>query len=275
MPKTGYLSNRSGIITSLNPFLYCRNSKIKPMYDLIRSHISWYRGHYGSRYLCTCRSSRQRYGGTFSGFVFFGCRGRIQPFWPLLCGIGIKVWVSFSIIFGKITSNWNTSIIIILNIIFRVPKAGSAYVYSYVTVGEIIGFVIGWNLILEYAIGTASVARGKIYTSNKIFFGFSVKLMYISLTGYSGYLDSLTSNRTMANAFQKYLPMNIPHMSPYPDLCAFLITLLLTLVLSWGKYDISMKNIELVHEKKSDRKIPPINYFLILFLLQVSNHPRA
>lgn len=42
----------------------------------------------------------------------------------------------------------------------RMSKAGSAYAYTYATLGEFWGFVIGWNMILEYIIGNASLSRG-------------------------------------------------------------------------------------------------------------------
>jgi len=41
-----------------------------------------------------------------------------------------------------------------------VPMAGSAYTYSYATLGEIIAWIIGWDLILEYAVGAVTVAIG-------------------------------------------------------------------------------------------------------------------
>ena len=39
-----------------------------------------------------------------------------------------------------------------------VPVAGSAYTYAYVTLGEFLAWIIGWDLILEYAVGNVAVA---------------------------------------------------------------------------------------------------------------------
>lgn len=40
------------------------------------------------------------------------------------------------------------------------PVSGSAYTYSYISFGEIIAFIIGWDLLLEYALGAATVGAG-------------------------------------------------------------------------------------------------------------------
>src|SRR4051794_38584500 len=41
-----------------------------------------------------------------------------------------------------------------------VPVAGSAYTYAYATLGELFAWIIGWDLVLEYAVGAATVAHG-------------------------------------------------------------------------------------------------------------------
>src|SRR6201993_876550 len=41
-----------------------------------------------------------------------------------------------------------------------IPVAGSAYTYGYATLGELVAWIIGWDLILEYALGAATVASG-------------------------------------------------------------------------------------------------------------------
>lgn len=100
----------------------------------------------------------------------------------------------------------------------RVPKAGSAYVYSYVTIGEFVAFTIGWNLILEYVIGTASVARGL-----------------------SGYLDFLLDNK-MSAALKESMPITAGFLGDYPDFLSFGMVLLLTCLLAFGVKESSFLN---------------------------------
>lgn len=63
----------------------------------------------------------------------------------------------------------------------RIPIAGSAYTYSYVTMGEIVAWVIGWDLVLEYALGAATVAIGWSQYLNKL-------LGYITINGQAPYI---------------------------------------------------------------------------------------
>ncbi|KAE8742054.1 hypothetical protein FOCC_FOCC012429 [Frankliniella occidentalis] len=102
----------------------------------------------------------------------------------------------------------------------RVPLAGSAYIYSYVSIGEFMAFIIGWNLIMEYVIGCASVARGL-----------------------SNYLDQLFGN-VMQTSFQSVVHLHVSFLSPYIDFFSFIISFLLSVVLAFGvKESMSLNNL--------------------------------
>lgn len=57
-----------------------------------------------------------------------------------------------------------------------IPVAGSAYTYSYATMGEFIAWIIGWDLVLEYAVGAATVSISWSRYLVKFFEGFDIHL---------------------------------------------------------------------------------------------------
>jgi basic amino acid/polyamine antiporter, APA family len=64
------------------------------------------------------------------------------------------------------------------------PVAGSTYTYTYVTLGEVFAWIIGWNLILEYAAGAATVAVGWAGYFNRVMQGFGIGIPQQFTTGY-------------------------------------------------------------------------------------------
>ena len=65
-----------------------------------------------------------------------------------------------------------------------IPQAGSAYAYSYATLGELVAWIIGWDLILEYAVGNVAVAISWGDYFNTLLRGVGVDLPVWLTTGY-------------------------------------------------------------------------------------------
>jgi len=105
----------------------------------------------------------------------------------------------------------------------RVPKAGSAYSYTYIAIGEVWAFVIGWNIVLEHLLGSASVARA-----------------------WSGAIDSLFDGAIRKSTLENvgYLSHGSPWISDYPDFVAMTITILIFLVIATGaKFTVHFNTI--------------------------------
>ncbi|WP_313177942.1 amino acid permease [Massilia sp.] len=93
-----------------------------------------------------------------------------------------------------------------------VPVAGSIYTYSYVTLGEIVAWMIGWDLLLEYGLATSTVA-----------------------VGWSGYFQSLLKGvGIVLPEALRGAPGAIPGVDTVFNLPAFLIMMVLTFMLSLG-----------------------------------------
>jgi basic amino acid/polyamine antiporter, APA family len=65
-----------------------------------------------------------------------------------------------------------------------IPQAGSAYAYTYATLGELVAWIIGWDLILEYAVGNVAVAISWGDYFNTLLRGFGITLPVWMTTGY-------------------------------------------------------------------------------------------
>ena len=110
-----------------------------------------------------------------------------------------------------------------------IPQAGSAYAYSYATLGEIIAWIIGWDLILEYAVGNVAVAIAWGGYFN------SLISPWIHLPGWitHGYWDVKASSDPAIRA----LLDTAPHIGDIPvlvNLPAFLIVMAVTWLLVIG-----------------------------------------
>lgn len=136
----------------------------------------------------------------------------------------------------------------------RIPVAGSAYTYAYASMGELLAWIIGWDLIVEYAIGNIAVAISwsDYFTGWLKGFGINVPLHFTmdyltASRGFTAVTEAMTKGETLdalknacektdaaiscgqLDAYSAYA--NAPHIGSLPIVCdlpALLITLVIT-----------------------------------------------
>ena len=136
-----------------------------------------------------------------------------------------------------------------------IPIAGSAYTYGYATLGELFAWIIGWDLILEYAFGAATVASG--WSSTLVAFlqdyGISLPPQICDTPGavwvmYDGRWAPLTTVQTVLQS-AGIDPMSIPHVTASFNLVAFLAIIGVTTILVIGIKESANFNTTIVFVK--------------------------
>ena len=113
-----------------------------------------------------------------------------------------------------------------------IPQAGSAYVYSYATLGELVAWIIGWDLILEYAVGNVAVAISWGDYFNTLLKGVGIVMPAWLTTGYRTAL--LSADPAIHGLLES---ANTPHIAGIPIVIhvpAFAIVMLITVLLLRG-----------------------------------------
>ena len=124
-----------------------------------------------------------------------------------------------------------------------IPQAGSAYAYSYATLGELVAWIIGWDLILEYAVGNIAVAIAWSGYFTSLLTAFGIHLPDFLTHGYRTAL--LSSNPEIHGLLQ-----TAPRLAGIPILLnipAFVIVMLITWLLYIGvKESVRANNVMVV-----------------------------
>jgi APA family basic amino acid/polyamine antiporter len=122
-----------------------------------------------------------------------------------------------------------------------IPQAGSAYAYSYATLGEIVAWIIGWDLILEYAVGNVAVAISWADYLKSLVAGWVPMPVWLT----TGYRTALLSHDPAVHG----LLASAPHVAGIPVLInvpAFTIVMLITWLLLMGVRESARANNILV-----------------------------